>query len=205
MAMNAFSKILLSADEQQLVNNTEWILTKRIIIEKVNQLLGHISEQQKRVIENEKDWLPDAVIQSTPKIAKGENYLQLPYMLLDYPRCFDGVNVFAVRTMFWWGNFFSITLHLSGAYKEMLQKKIIENVDAVTQEVFICINENQWQHHFGADNYTNIKKLQTNELLDVIIKKTFVKLALKFPLQAWNEIPSLLDDSFNQLITMLKY
>ena len=205
MPMNTFSKILLSADELQLVNNTEWILTKRIIIEKVNQLLGHISEQQKRVIENEKDWLPDAVIQSTPKIAKGENYLQLPYMLLDYPRCFDGVNVFAVRTMFWWGNFFSITLHLSGAYKEMLQKKIIENVDAVTQEVFICINENQWQHHFGADNYTNIKKLQTNELLDVIIKKTFVKLALKFPLQAWNEIPSLLDDSFNQLITMLKY
>ena len=56
-----------------------------------------------------------AIVQSTPKIAKGENYLQLPYVLLDYPRCFDKENIFAIRTMFWWGNFFSITLHLSGS------------------------------------------------------------------------------------------
>ena len=205
MAMNSFSKILLSADELQLVTNTDWILTKRKIMDKVNVLLGDISGHQKLMIENESNWLPCEVVQSTAKIAKGENYLQLPYMLLDYPRCFNDGNIFAVRTMFWWGNFFSITLHLSGTYKENFQQKIIENIDAVTQEVFICINENQWQHHFGADNYTNIKKLQTNELQDVIIKKTFVKLAVKFPLQAWNEIPSLLDDSFNQLITMLKY
>ena len=205
MAMNAFSKLMLSADEQQLVTNTDWILTKRKIMDKVNVLLGDISGHQKLMIENESNWLPCEVVQSTAKIAKGENYLQLPYMLLDYPRCFNDGNIFAVRTMFWWANFFSITLHLSGTYKENFQQKIIENIDAVTQEVFICINENQWQHHFGADNYTNIKKLQTNELQDVIIKKTFVKLAVKFPLQAWNEIPSLLDDSFNQLITMLKY
>ena len=205
MPMNSFSKILLSTDELQLVTNTDWILTKRKIMDTVNEMLGQISEHQQQVIENESNWLPDVVMQSTPKIAKGENYLQLPYMLLDYPRCFNDGNIFAVRTMFWWGNFFSITLHLSGTYKEMFQQKIIENVDAVTQEVFMCINENQWQHHFGADNYNNIKKLQTNELQDVIIKKTFVKLAVKFPLQAWNEIPSLLDDSFNQLITMLKY
>ena len=204
MPMNSFSKILLSADELQLVTNTDWILTKRKIMDKVNVLLGDISEHQKLMIENESNWLPCEVVQSTAKIAKGENYLQLPYLLLDYPRCFNIGNIFAVRTMFWWGNFFSITLHLSGTYKENFQQKIIENIDAVPQDVFICINENQWQHHFEADNYTNIKKIPRGELQNMILKKQFIKLAIKFPLHAWNDIPSLLENSFTEIIKMLK-
>ena len=204
MPVNPFSKILLSADEQQLVNNTGWILTKRKITDKVNGLLGEISVRQQAIIEKEKDWLPAAVVQSTPKIAKGENYLGLPYMLLDYPRCFDAEDVLAVRTMFWWGNFFSITLHLSGDYKEMFQQKIIDNIPATKADVFICISENQWQHHFEADNYTAIKNTLKDTLQDMIMQKPFIKLAIKFPLQSWNDIPSLLDDSFTELILMLK-
>jgi len=37
MPMNTFSKLTLSDDEQQLVTNTGWILTKRKIIDTVNQ------------------------------------------------------------------------------------------------------------------------------------------------------------------------
>ena len=204
MPMNTSSKIMLSDDELQLVTNTHWILTKRKIIDKVNGLLGDIAANQQRVIENEKAWLPQQVVLSTPKIAKGENYLQLPYLLLDYPRCFDADNIFAVRTMFWWGNFFSITLHLSGIYKEKFQQSIIDNMSAVEPDVFICIHENQWQHHFEADNYTGIKMITKDELQNLIIEKPFIKLAIKFPLQSWNDIPSLLDDSFTELIKILK-
>ena len=205
MPMNSFSKILLSTDELQLVTNTDWILTKRKIMDKVNVLLGDISGHQKLMIENESNWLPCEVVQSTAKIAKGENYLQLPYMLLDYPRCFNDGNIFAVRTMFWWGNFFSITLHLSGSYKTMFQQKIIENLSAVKQQVFVCINESQWQHHFEADNYTDIKKTGKNELQEMILEKQFIKLAIKFPLQSWDTIPSLIDKAFEELIKMLKH
>ena len=202
--MNNVSKLMLSDEEQQLVNNTAVILTKRKIMEQVNQLMGYVCERQKGVIENEKAWLPAAVVQSTPKIAKGENYLQLPYVLLDYPRCFDASNIFAVRTMFWWGNFFSITLHLSGIFKEKFQQKIIDNMGAVEQDVFICIYENQWQHHFEADNYTAIKELSKEALQDMIIEKQFIKLAIKFPLQPWAALPALLDKSFLEIIKLLK-
>jgi hypothetical protein len=204
MPMNTFSKILLSADEQQLVTNTGWILTKRKIMEKVNILLGDVAEQQKRIIANESGWLPGAVVQSTPKIAKGENYLQLPYLLLDYPRCFDSDQIFAVRTMFWWGNFFSITLHLSGRYKKMFQQNIIQNIQAAEQDIFICIHEDQWQHHFEAHNYREVKKIMKDELQVMITEKSFIKLAIKFPLQTCNEISSLLDGSFTELMDLLK-
>jgi hypothetical protein len=43
-----------------------------------------------------------------------------------------------------------------------------------------------------------------DELQNLIIEKPFIKLAIKFPLQSWNDIPSLLDDSFTELIKILK-
>ena len=202
--MNIDSKIMLSDDELQLVTNTQWILTKRTIMNKVNALLGDVAAHQQQVIENEKAWLPSAVVLSAPKIARGENYLQLPYLLLDYPRCFDAANIFAVRTMFWWGNFFSITLHLSGDYKVQFQQKIIDNMGALSPDVFICIHENEWQHHFEADNYSSIKDLHKEALQQLIIKKPFIKLAIKFPLQPWAALPVLLEQSFAEIINLLK-
>ncbi|MEO6253378.1 MAG: hypothetical protein ABIO79_08745 [Ferruginibacter sp.] len=202
--MSNISKLLLSDEEQQLVNNTRWILTKRVVIDKVCQLMADVAESQKQIIEKEKNWLPPDITLSTPKIAKGENYLQLPYVLLDYPRCFDTANIFAVRTMFWWGNFFSITLHVSGAYKQLFQERILENIDLANPGIFICINENQWHHHFEALNYKPVHQLSAKERKTLILENQFVKLAVKFPLQQWNEIPRLLDRSFKAIIEMLK-
>lgn len=202
--MDMNSKLTLSADEQQLVTNTEWILTKRKIIEKTVSLLGAAAEQQQAVVKNEKNWLPAAATSTAPKIARGENYLGLPYLLLDHPRCFEGENIFAIRTMFWWGNFFSVTLHLSGSYKNMFQQSVAGNLAEADNDIFVCINENQWQHHFEADNYRRIHTLQKGELQKLWEQRPFIKLAVQFPLQAWNEIPSLLDTAFSGMITLLK-
>jgi len=202
--MSNISKLMLSDEEQQLVNNSSWILTKRVIIDKVCQLLANAAESQKEIIEREKDWLPRDVIRSTPKIAKGENYLQLPYVLLDHPRCFDATNIFAIRTMFWWGNFFSMTFHVSGTYKELFQEKICKHIDVAMPDAFICIHESQWHHHFEAHNYVPVKQLSAKERQRIIRENQFIKLAVKFPLQQWNDIPALLDRSFKEIIEMLK-
>lgn len=199
-----FSKLMLSDEEQQLVNNPEFILTKRIIIDKVCSLLAMVLENQKATLSQAENCLPLDVIKSSPKIAKGENYLLLPYVMLDYPRCFDGDNIFAIRTMFWWGNFFSITLQLSGKYKEKFENKIIENSEKLQTDFFICINENQWQHNFEADNYIPVEQVNKNEFEKLILQKSFVKLAAKFPLQHWNDVPALLDNLFTDIIEMLK-
>jgi hypothetical protein len=202
--MDDISKLMLSDDELQLVTNSNWILTKRKITGKVDQLLGYINEQQQQVIKQQKDWLPETVVLSAPKIARGENYLQLPYLLLDYPRCFDGADIFAIRTMFWWGNFFSITLHLSGKYKEAYQHKITVNLPAARQDLFICIHENQWQHHFEAGNYIPVNQMPHQSLMDMVYKKQFIKLAIKFRLQPWAALPALLENAFVEMIELLK-
>jgi len=200
------SKLMLSEEELQLVNATKWILTKRIIIEKVNGVFAGLAEVMKAKAGDEKKWLPPAVNASTPKIAKGENYLQLPYVLLDYPRCFDKENIFAVRTMFWWGNFFSCTLHLSGSYKVKFEQALQNNVGVMQKNNFyICINKYEWQHHFEADNYLPVNKLNEAEIKKIITQQHFIKVAAKFSLHQWNEIDVLLEKSFTDILHLLKY
>ncbi|MBL7702655.1 MAG: hypothetical protein JNM14_10405 [Ferruginibacter sp.] len=205
MSMNDVSKLMLSDDELQLVTNSSWILTKRRVVDKVDRLLSYLAEKQRLIMEVEKDWLPAEVLKSEPKISRGENYLQLPYLMLDYPRCFDAENIFAVRTMFWWGNFFSVTLHLSGKYKERFQQVIINNSKNSEQDLFICINENQWQHHFEADNYTGVRQMTEEAFNGAIQQRPFIKLAIKFPLQPWADLPVLLENCFAEILKLLKH
>ena len=203
--MNDISKLTLSDEELQLVNNSDWILTKRIIIDKVYRLFGNLADTIKAAVEKESTWLPLEVVQSTAKISKGENYLQLPYVLLDYPRCFHSENVFAVRSMFWWGNFFSMTIQLSGIYKRMFAENICINKNVLLQnDFYICINENEWQHHFEENNYHAVKQLTKKEFEQIIRQKQFVKLAVKFNLEQWNDMPELMKRSFTDITELIK-
>src|SRR5262245_61567301 len=114
--MQESAKVSLSAFEQQLVTDANWILTKNGIIEKVYLLFGNLSEHYKQ--EPLLQQLPAEAVTASPKIARGENYEGLPYVMLDYPRCFGKEDTLAIRTFFWWGHFFSITLQLKGKYVE---------------------------------------------------------------------------------------
>ena len=203
--MLAPAKITLSPHELQLVTNSDWILTKRVITDKVFRLFGDVCEKMKGIIGEENAWLPATVINSEPKIYKGENYRQLPYVLMDYPRCFDTTNAFAIRTMFWWGNFFSITLHLSGHYKKMFEQHLLNNEQAIRKgNYFICINDDQWQHHFEAENYLPVSSLTKENVRGIINNRQFIKLSLQYSLQQWDEIPDLLERSFYEMLQLLK-
>ncbi len=199
------SKLTLSAEELQLVTGTSWILTKHKIIDTVNILFGNLAEVLKQEVLKAENYLPAAVIASTPKIAKGENYLQLPYLILDYPRCFDKENVFAIRTMFWWGNFFSCTLHLSGSYKTDFLKSLQSNIGLMqSNNFYLCINKGEWQHHFETNNYIAAKSLTEEKIKAILLQRHFIKVAAKFPLHQWDDVPALLEKSFTEMMGLMR-
>ena len=125
--MSTDTKITLSDKELSLVTNADWILTKQIVIEKVYRMFSGSIPSLQSLMMQEQVKLPPEARSSIPKIYKGENYLQLPYVMFDYPRSFNKENIFALRTMFWWANFFSITLHISGDHVKTVKKQIIKN------------------------------------------------------------------------------
>jgi len=195
------AKIRLSSKEMELVTNADWILTKNTIIEKAKNLFGELQEMMTedlgRVLTHNYTKVP-------PKISKGENYRGLPYLILDYPRLFEKENIFAIRTMFWWGNFFSITLHMAGSYKKQDEEKCIQAYPVFRDnDFFICINKEQWEHHFDPSNYALVKNLSQMEWKKIISENSFIKIANKHPLHHWNDAVNKLAVDFKVLTDVI--
>jgi hypothetical protein len=199
------AKIRLSVKEMEVANSTELILTKNAILRKVNDLLAVLQVEQQTSMRAQASVLPVEIIRSSPKISRGENYKGLPYLILDHPRVFEQEHIAAVRTMFLWGNFFSVTLHLSGRFKKAAEQKLSGSFLQLQQQgIFICINEGQWEHHFGTENYKSLKDCSSAEFEELVKNRSFIKLANKIPLQQWDDAPVMLLAFFEQLLSVMK-
>ncbi|MDQ6904532.1 MAG: hypothetical protein M3139_16190 [Bacteroidota bacterium] len=200
--MNTAAKIHLSKLEKELVENGEWILTKQLIITKVYQLFGDMLDAYKRKIIEEKHLLPSFFKTANGKISKGENYEGLPYVILDYPGLFSKENIFAIRTMFWWGNFFSISLHISGNH---LSKKtnFLKALNYLQENnFFICVNENEWEHSFEPSNYLSAAEID-GERSNEISKKPFFKISKKIGMNQWDDAPEFLENTFVEILNFI--
>ncbi|MBC7509093.1 MAG: hypothetical protein H7320_10155 [Ferruginibacter sp.] len=199
------TKITLSAKELELVCNTDWILTKLNIMQKVIDLFGNVLASMQQLTAEQKNNLPAEVFIKDPKIYKGENYKNLPYVMLDYPRYFDKENTLAIRTFFWWGNFFSINLQLSGEIKDGALLQLTAHFLQLQQnDYWICINNNPWQHNFEEDNYLPIKKISLTQFTTMLNRESFVKIGKNFSLLHWDISALLIKQSFKEMLLLLK-
>ncbi len=198
------AKIRLSPKELELVNDARIILTKNDILQKTKELLGQLQLRYRDHLLKTEGILPGIVNKTSPKIARGENYKGLPWLVLDYPRSFSRDSIFAVRTMFWWGNFFSITLHLSGEHKKLFAGKIAAAYPALKKKGFSCnAGSEEWEHHFEKENYTSLAKMGRKEFEQAVVKGKFLKLANRVSLKKWDKISVILDRYFIQLLSIL--
>ena len=199
------TKITLSAKELELVCNTDWILTKCSIIQKVMDLFGDVLVSMQQATTQQKNSLPVEVFIKDPKIYKGENYKGLPYVMLDYPRYFDKEDTLAIRSFFWWGNFFSINLQLSGKIKNDAVPNLIAHFLQLQQkDYWICINNNPWEHNFEEENYLPVKKISIAEFATMLNREPFIKIGKKFSLQHWDTVALFIEQSFEEMLALLK-
>ena len=189
-----------------MIKNADWILTKNDIIKKTIALLEVVQVKQHAHLHKAGKLLPAEALKRTPKISKGENYKGLPYLVLDYPRVFDKKNIFAIRTMFWWGNFFSITLHLSGQFKKQFEKKMLVSYSELKKAGFsVCINHDEWEHHFEESNYFPLTKIRPVDFKKNITGNSFVKVAKKYSLQNWETLIKKLMVDFRKIINLVEH
>jgi hypothetical protein len=197
------TKIALSARELELVCNKEWILTKHIIIEKVYRLFGTLALSMQQHIVQNTAVLPEQATHGNPKISRGENYRKLPYVMLDYPRHFTKGSTLAIRTLFWWGNFFSINLHLSGVCKQNAMPALKANFAALQLEGYwLCIHADPWHHHFEEDNFVPLENYTGAEFSIILDREPFIKIAKRMPLPEWDSATEFLEHHFT-VMTML--
>jgi len=198
------AKIRLSPEEEALIKRTDWILTKNNLLGKVNHLLSELQSRQVLALQGIPG-ISQEIVSSSPKISKGENYKGLPWLILDYPRLFSKESFFAIRTLFWWGNFFSTTLHVSGNYKDAYLQKIVGSFAHLQEQKFcVCINKEEWQHHFEKDNYRCVEELSLSTFEAIAHHGSFMKLAKKISLDEWNDADAKMLEMFIQLVQILK-
>lgn len=189
------ANVKLSQRELDLVTNTDFILTKNNIIAKVFDLFGELSEYEIKAANN---FLDDDIKIVSPKISKGENYEGLPWVMLDYPRYFTAKDIFAIRTYFWWGNYFSVSLHLKGRFKNKLQVTSLKAHES--QDWFLCCNEDEWQHHFRKDNYKLLSEFSEEEIQQL----SFIKVSKKISLHQWDDAEPFLKETFAKMLALLQ-
>ena len=143
----------LTSNEMEVMSNRAFLLTKATVLDKTNILLQQTLDKLTKVVDSGSAEFWPGINQQLSKISRGENYRLLPYQVLDYPAYFDQTNICAFRTMFYWGNFFSSTLHLQGECLDVFREKLIANFkQLLNRDLYIAIGESPWQYHYGQDN-----------------------------------------------------
>jgi len=195
------TKIQFLPAEMELVSSPDIILTKNAILQKIKSFFEEIQMKQQDVLKKYSSQLPEEVLRISPKISRGENYKGLPWLVLDNPRHFQHNNIFAIRTMFWWGNFFSITLHVSGNNKNDLLKNLTGNVSLLAKNDFYIYNgTKEWEHDIDPDSYKKLSAINEDELQKIISTNSFLKLAVKFTVESLEAVEDKLLRNYELLI-----
>jgi len=203
--MNDAAKVQLSKEEMALVSDPVWILTKNSIMGRAVQLMAEMSQRYepelaglRQVMASGGSHLP--ANWDRPKISRGENYQGLPYVVLDQPRLFGKEDILAIRTMFWWGHYFMVTLHLKGALQERFEVGLERHAEELAAAGFhIATSGDEWEHELEGDNY----RLLQADSLDGKGTYPFIKLSAKCSLDKWNESPGILFELFRTLARAL--
>ncbi|MFM8432109.1 MAG: hypothetical protein ACKOA1_04860, partial [Bacteroidota bacterium] len=146
------------------------------------------------------DWSPIVAAWTYPiddvdctrgKIFRGENYEGFPYTLLDFPRYFSKDAVFAVRTMCWWGNEFSTTLHLQGKALEFYRGDLTLRLERLFgKEIYMCVNHTPWKYGFYESNYRRLDELTAVAASQIIADSGFLKISRKTTLDDFFKLKS---------------
>lgn len=193
------ANVSLSPLEWELVCNPSWIYAKNNIIQKVYALFGSLSNAYRSVLTQAA--LPEAVLLPAPKIARGEQYNGLPYVMLDYPRFFTRDDVCALRTFFWWGHSFSVTLHLKGAYQHRYRQRIQNALsDAAFADAWLFTGTDEWMHHVDEQHWKRVGAGKDTDLDTLPV----LKIQFSIPVQQWDDAAPFLEEKYKALAALLQ-
>lgn len=187
----------LTPEEYSIVNNSRFLLVKADIINKVKAEFEVLQDAYAGILNSAGIILPAT---AAPKISRGENYKGLPYLVLDYPAVFNKENILAFRTMFWWGNFFSITLHLQGTYKEQYLQSITQKLlQSKLHGLYLSCNQTAWEYHYETANYRPVEHMADEQIISTLNQNNFIKLSAKLELSGYEQLQPFMKEWFGVL------
>lgn len=196
---------LPTEEELQILEDQKFLLLKESVSQKTIKYLAEIEQSLKEPIRKSSFAFPSNALTKSGKISKGENYLGLPYFILDCPRLFTKKEVFAFRTMLWWGHEFSCTLHIGGEQIKRIDDKFLLQLkrEGISNDSYFCISKSPWDYHFESSNYVPTSQLNLGEMKNHIRENDFIKISRFIPVNQWAMFKSFTLESFARFLILL--
>ena len=83
-------KLQFSKEESVLLTDPAFILTKNRILARISEMMGAVSDEEVKIAGLLREQLPPEVFQFPPKLSRGEQYQQLPWLMLHFSQSFPG-------------------------------------------------------------------------------------------------------------------
>lgn len=196
-------KLVLSEKELEVLGGQEFLLLKRSVTDKLLRELNEVKLAIKSSMAFAAIHFPEGTDTRAGKISRGENYLGLPYLVLDFPKLFSQKEVLAFRTMIWWGRLVSCTLLNTVKDADEASGIAAKLKGMKNKNVWICIHESPWHHHFGTDNYVKLESLRDEEVMAYLSRSGFLKLARKIPIRQISRMRTFAKETFELFSVML--
>ncbi|MCF8254088.1 MAG: hypothetical protein K9H61_09375 [Bacteroidia bacterium] len=166
----------LNNDEFNFIQDTHYPILKRNAIEKIKAQLFLLGEEMNQKFD-----------QKGFKISLGENYLEMPYVVLDYPKISGNDFPFLFRTFFWWGHPISYQILVqTEPYKKLIEAWLTQKEEGV----FVWVGENLWDNNWQGNGFVGLNQL--NEVQkEMVLNRNWFKLVgtkiIKKPDNLFNE------------------
>lgn len=195
----------LTDQELHYLTDTDFLRTKVMIYQKTDQLLSATQQRIGEYLQEKSPTFPEGVLSRGGKISRGESYRDLPYHVLDFPRKFTREDVFALRTMAWWGHHLSITLHLEGTSFKRYQAQIARQLPQLQAWKWkVCVGDDPWQYHQEESYYQPARRFTEKPWADWMLNRSFCKLSTFFSLKDWEQLPDNAVVFLDRVVQLLK-
>lgn len=173
-------------DEIDFISDQRIIATKNRLTKK---LVRHLEQLRAFLADNVKRQPFPGIHFTSGKISKGENYQGFPYLVLDYPAIFKREDMFAVRTIIWWGNYTSNVFIIKGKYLDHFKNVFPEKLPGLPGGKLFFKGRSPWLNEVNKE-YVPCGMLNSEDVRHQIDQYHFIKIVETHNLDEINHLQS---------------
>ncbi|MFQ5691414.1 MAG: hypothetical protein ACE5IM_00020 [Nitrospinota bacterium] len=175
-------EIRFADDERALIADKVFFEKKRAVSEKIRSVFSQVRDGLARHMKPDRYLAPEGVDFTKGKLSGGEHHYDLPYIFLDFPRRFSRTDIFAYRSLFWWGHHFLLTLILAGDLLPEFRRRAFSGWDRLAERGdWIAVTPDPWEWRMGEEHARRVRTGETEALERTVSGLPLLKLIRFIP------------------------
>ncbi len=173
-----------SPHEMEMLTHVEVFQHKPGIMKKGEDYLKALEQAMVKELAGNESCFPAGTKLQSGQLVRGENHKGFPYLSLDIPQKFSKTEMFAYRTLFWWGHYLGFSLILKGEkLPDYVDRLLAHKNDPMLAGVYLAAAPTPWEWNPSNDNFKQVRTTPGEELKSIVESIEYIKLCRFFPFE----------------------